>query len=69
MGLDLTEQEFDLINARLTAAFKSDGIDGDVYDNKLCPTEKGYWLQIVSGFEKYFTKEELENQVDYIPLQ
>jgi hypothetical protein len=68
VGLDLTEAEFDLINQRITEAFKADGIDGDNYSTKSCPTQKGYWMQIVSGFEKYFTNEELESAVDYIPL-
>jgi hypothetical protein len=67
-GLDLTVQEFDVINARVTQAFKDDGIDGDNYATKSNRTTKGYWMQIVSGFEKYFTNEELESAVDYIPL-
>jgi hypothetical protein len=67
MGIDLTEAEFDLINQRVTQAFKADGIEGEVYANKSCPTDKGYWLQIVSGFEKYFTNQELESAVHYIP--
>ncbi len=67
MGIDLTEAEFDLINQRVTEAFKADGIEGEVYANKSCPTDKGYWLQIVSGFEKYFTIEEIVEAVPYIP--
>jgi hypothetical protein len=65
-GLDLTEQEFDVINARVTQAFKADGIDGDNYATKSNRTTKGYWMQIVSGFEKYFTQEELNSAVEYI---
>jgi hypothetical protein len=68
MGLDLTEEQFDLINARVTQAFKTDGIDAENYATKSCPTAKGYWLQIVAGCEKYFSKEELDSAVEYIPL-
>lgn len=54
MGIDLTELEFDAENARVTALFKADGIDGDTYATKSNQTEKGYWMQLVAGYEKYF---------------
>ena len=69
MGLDLTEEEFDLVNAEKTAIIKSKGIECEAYAGKNCPTEKGYWLQIVEGFEDIFTEEELNKAVDYLPLQ
>jgi len=68
MGIDLTEAQFDLINQRVTQEFKSDGIDGNIYATKSNPTEKGFWMQIVSGYEKYFTNEELDSAVEYVPL-
>jgi hypothetical protein len=67
-GFDLTEQEFDLENARVTALFKADGIDGDVYATKSCPTEKGYWMQLVEGFEKYFINTQY-SLVEYVPKE
>jgi hypothetical protein len=66
VGLDLTEAEFDLVNARVTEAIKADGAICDSYADKNCPTQKGYWLQIVSGFEKYFSVEEIADVVPYI---
>ena len=67
-GLDLTEEEFDLVNAEKTAIIKSKGIECEAYAGKNCPTEKGYWLQIVEGFEDIFTEEELNKAVEYLPL-
>jgi hypothetical protein len=69
MGLDLTEEEFDLINAEKTAIIKSRGIECEAYASKNCPTEKGFWLQIVEGYEDIFTQEQLNKAVDYLPLQ
>jgi hypothetical protein len=60
-GLDLTEQEFDTINARVSAAI------GENYATKTTPTNKGYWLQIVNGYNNYFTKEEINSSVEYTP--
>jgi hypothetical protein len=60
-GLDLTEQEFDTINARVSAAI------GENYATKTTPTNKGYWLQIVSGYMQYFTEDEINSSVEYRP--
>ena len=60
-GLDLTEQEFDLINQRI-----SDEI-GINYATKVCQTDKGYWLQIVKGYEEYFTQDEINSAIAFIP--
>ena len=71
VGYDLTEQEFDLENARVTAEIKSDPDFNDSlftqYASKDCPTEKGYWMQLVEGYEKYFINSEYP-LVSYIPL-
>jgi uncharacterized protein YllA (UPF0747 family) len=71
VGYDLTEQEFDLENARVTAEIKSDPDFNDSlftqYASKDCPTEKGYWMQLVEGYEKYFINSEYP-LVPYIPL-
>jgi hypothetical protein len=58
-GLDLTEQEFDIINARISDAIKEN------YATKTTPTNKGYWLQIVNGYKNYFTEEEINSSVEY----
>jgi hypothetical protein len=60
-GLDLTEQEFDIINARISDAIKEN------YATKTTPTNKGYWLQIVSGYMQYFTEDEINSSVEYTP--
>ena len=60
-GLDLTEQEFDIVNARISDAI------GENYATKTTPTNKGYWLQIVNGYKHYFTEEEIDSSVDYTP--
>jgi len=65
MGIDLTESEFEIINDRVTEAFKADGIDGSVYATKSNVTTKGFWMQIVPGYEKYFSTQELEAAIDY----
>jgi hypothetical protein len=65
-GLDLTEAQFDVINARVTQAFKADGIDGEQYATKTAKTAIGYWMRIAPNFEKYFTQEELNSAVEYI---
>lgn len=67
MGIDLTEQEFDVVNLRVTAAIINDGIQG-VYASKSNKTLKGYWMQIVEGYEKYFTEDELNSAIEYVPL-
>jgi hypothetical protein len=60
-GLDLTEQEFDLINQRISTEI------GENYASKTTPTNKGYWLQIVNGYKNYFTKDEINSSVEYTP--
>ncbi len=70
IGLDLTELQFDLRNAEISEQIKVDFPEDTLftaYANKNCPTEKGYWLQIVEGYEKYFTIEEKVEAVPYIP--
>jgi hypothetical protein len=70
VGLDLRESEFDLRNSQISEHIKVDFPEDTLftdYANKNCPTEKGYWLQIVSGYEKYFTIEEIVEAVPYIP--
>lgn len=69
LGFDLTEVEFDAENSRVTLLFKADGIDGDTYATKSNPTNKGYWMQIADGFEKYFSEEQLNSVVEYVPKQ
>ena len=69
VGLDLTEQEFDLRNAEISEQIKVDFPEDTLfttYATKNCPTQKGYWLQIVSGYEKYFSVEEIVDAVPYI---
>jgi hypothetical protein len=60
-GLDLTEQEFDLINQRISTEI------GENYASKTSVTDKGYWLEIVDAYEKYFTETEIESAVVYTP--
>ena len=69
MGIDLTELEFDLRNAEISEQIKVDFPEDTLfttYATKNCPTAKGYWLQIVSGYEKYFSVEEIADAVPYI---
>lgn len=71
VGIDLTEIEFDLRNAEISEQIKVDFPDDTLfvtYATKTCPTQKGYWMQIVSGYEKYFSVEEIADAVNYIPL-
>jgi hypothetical protein len=68
LGFDLTEQEFDAENARVTALFKADGIDGDTYATKSNQTDKGYWMQLVLGYEKYFLNSQY-TLVEYLPKE
>jgi hypothetical protein len=71
VGLDLIEAEFDRINAEKSELIRNAPDFNDelftTYANKNCPTEKGFWLQIVEGYEKYFTIEEIVEAVPYIP--
>ena len=60
-GLDLTEQEFDLINQRISNEI------GENYASKTSITDKGYWLEIVPTYHKYFTETEIANAVVYTP--
>lgn len=64
VGLDLTEQEFDIINSRVANALTLDGIVCDSYHAKNCPTQKGYWMQ-VTKFEKYFSGQQLNTAIPY----
>lgn len=70
VGIDLTEAEFDLRNLTISIHIKSDFPDDLLfkqYSDKTNPTEKGYWMQIVSGYEKYFTIGEIVDAVPYVP--
>jgi hypothetical protein len=60
-GLNLTEQEFDLINQRISDAI------GVNYASKSCKTDKGYWLEIVPTYNEYFTESEIANAVVFTP--
>lgn len=70
-GYDLTEAQFDAENIRVTAEIKSDPDFNDSlftqYASKNCPTEKGYWMQLVEGYEKHFENTQYP-LVPYIPL-
>lgn len=71
-GIDLLEDEFDLRNSEISEQVKIDFPEDTLfttYATKSCPTEKGYWMQIVSGYEKYFTEEEIADAVPYIPKE
>jgi hypothetical protein len=68
MGLDLTEQEFDLLNAEKTAQIKALGVDCDSYASKSCPTIKGFWMQIVEEYKDLFSQEQIAALVEYVPL-
>jgi hypothetical protein len=71
VGYNLTEQEFDIENARVTAEIKSELNFNDIhftqYATKNCPTEKGFWMQLVEGYEKHFVNSEYP-LVEYVPL-
>lgn len=70
VGLDLTEIEFDFRNAEISEQIKVDFPEDTLfttYAAKTCPTAKGYWMQIVSGYEKYFTIGEIVDAVPYVP--
>lgn len=69
LGLDLTEAQFDIRNAEITALCNADGLPCDSYAGKTNPTIKGFWMQIVNGYEDYFTQTEITNSVEYIPLE
>jgi hypothetical protein len=60
-GLDLTEQEFDLINQRVS------DLIGENYASKTSVTDKGYWLEIVPTYKEYFTETEIANAVVFTP--
>jgi hypothetical protein len=68
MGIDLTEEEFDILNAEKTAILQSRGVKCEAYAAKNCPTVKGYWMQIVEGCEDIFTQEQLDSAVEYMPI-
>jgi|688.fasta_scaffold90953_5 hypothetical protein len=71
LGYDLTEIEFDLENARVTAEIIAepdfDDVNFTTYATKSSPTDKGYWMQLVSGYEKHFKNTQYP-LVPYIPL-
>lgn len=72
VGLDLTEIEFDFRNAEISEQIKVDFPEDTLfttYAAKTCPTAKGYWMQIVSGYEKYFSVEEITTAVPYTELE
>lgn len=69
IGIDLTESEFDLRNSEISEQIKVDYPEDTLfttYATKTCPTLKGYWMQIVSGYENYFRVEEIADAVPYI---
>ena len=68
MGLDLTEEEFDLLNAEKTQQVKALGVDCDSYASKSCPTIKGFWMQIVEEYKDIFSQEQISAAVEYVPL-
>lgn len=73
IGIDLTEQEFDLRNQQISDAIRNEPDFNDelfnIYAIKNSPTAKGFWLQIVAGHEKYFSIEEIAVAVPYIYLE
>ena len=72
VGLDLTELEFDIRNSEISERIRVDFPEDTlftIYATKTCPTSKGYWLQIVSGYEKYFSIEEIVDAVPYTELE
>lgn len=68
VGLDLTEQEFDVINQRVTNAIKVDGVECETYAFKTNATMKGFWLPILEAYLKYFSVEEIADAVEYVPI-
>jgi len=68
MGLDLTESEFDLLNAEKTQQVKALGVDCDSYASKTCPTIKGFWMQIVEEYKDLFSQEEIAASIEYVPI-
>lgn len=68
MGLDLTEEEFNLLNAEKTQQIKALGIPCESYASKTCPTIKGFWMQIVEEYKDLFSQEQLDSAVEYVPL-
>jgi hypothetical protein len=68
VGLDLTELEFDAINSRVKADCNADGFMCDNYAIKTMATDKGYWMQICEGYEKYFSQQELASAVEYVEI-
>jgi hypothetical protein len=72
VGYDLTELQFDLENARVTAEIKLDPNFDDMlftqYATKNCPTEIGFWMQMVVGYEKHFINTQYP-LVEYVPKQ
>lgn len=70
-GLDLTEEEFDLLNAEKSEIIRSAPDFNDElftsYASKNCPTEKGFWMQIVEAYLWIFTHEEIAKSVPYLP--
>lgn len=73
VGLDLTEAEFDVRNQQISDAIRNEPDFNDslfvTYALKSCPTNKGYWLQIIEGYEKYFTIEEIADAIPYVSLE
>jgi hypothetical protein len=73
LGLDITEVEFEIENDRINAEIISDpDFDDDnftTYALKNCPTEKGFWMEILSGYEKYFSQAQIESGVPYTPIE
>lgn len=68
VGLDVTESEFDVLNARLTADGNADGLQCISFADKSCPTVKGWWIK-VTGFEKYFTAQEIASAIPYVRIE
>ena len=72
VGLDLTEEQFDIVNAEKTAAIRNSADFDDPlftsYAIKNCRTAKGFWMQIVTGYEHIFSPEQLDSAVEYVPL-
>jgi hypothetical protein len=68
MGLDLTEQEFDLLNAEKTQQIQALGVPCESYASKTCPTIKGFWMQIVEEYKVLFSQEQIAASVEYVPI-
>jgi len=68
VGLDLTENQFDNINARVTVAANAAWLTCDAYADKKLITDKGYFMEICSGYEQFFTAQELAAAVEYVPV-